>query len=80
MPQDFVSPIDRAIRLLDGAEPGTGPAELAELGEQLKQARAFPWAQKIFALARERLGPADDPALATKLRQSTRCVPTRTPR
>ncbi len=69
MPQDHRSPVDRAIAQLEGGETPASPADLARLGDELKRARAFPYAQRIFALARERLGAGDDPALATRLRQ-----------
>jgi predicted acylesterase/phospholipase RssA len=75
MPKDVRTVVDRAIGILDLADEGKpvpGPDQLAELGGELKTAKAFPYAQRVFALAREELGEdsgAADAALRRRLRQ-----------
>ncbi|MGI9592176.1 MAG: tetratricopeptide repeat-containing protein [Myxococcota bacterium] len=78
MPQGARDAIDQAIGLLDpdrDEKRERSPGELAALGSELEAAKAFPYAERIYALARGRLGEgrgASDPdggALRRRLRQ-----------
>lgn len=77
MPNDLRTDVDRAIEILDLADDGKpvpGPDPLADLGARLKIAKAFPYAQRIFALARKGLGEGSgaDDADGGKLRRRLR--------
>ena len=68
MPHAGRDVIDQALGILDPDrdERGeTSPEALAMLGSELENAKAFPYAERIYALARRRLGEgrgASDPA------------------